>query len=361
MKYNARNPYNSLPALPPKSELETKQILKALISANRALAKLDGSIKQLPNPAVLIDTIGLQEAKASSEIENIITTHDDLYQSDVADRKVESSSTKEVIFYKEALWYGHEQVTKKRIITTNLLIKLVQLIKQNQASIRTAPGTQIKNDSTGETVYTPPEGETIIRDKLRDLEKFINISNNDLDPLIKMALIHYQFEAIHPFTDGNGRTGRILNIIYLVQQGLISMPVLYLSRYIIKHKADYYKKLREVTEKEAWHDWILYMIKAIEETSELTLQKIDAITEAMAVTGKSIEKKLPKIYSKDLIEVLFQRPYCKRQFLEDAGIAKLKTAGLYLTELEKLGVLKSEQVGKERLYLNQQLLSILKK
>lgn len=361
MKYNARNPYNLLPALPPKSELETKHILKALISANRALAKLDGSIKQLPNPAVLINTIGLQEAKASSEIENIITTHDELYQSDVADRKVESSSTKEVIFYKEALWYGHEQVTKKGIITTNLLIKLVQLIKQNQASIRTVPGTQIKNDSTGEIVYTPPEGETIIRDKLRDLEQFINISKDDLDPLIKMALIHYQFEAIHPFADGNGRTGRILNIIYLVQQGLISMPVLYLSRYIIKHKADYYKKLREVTEKEAWHDWILYMIKAVEETSALTLQKIDAITEAMALTGKNIEKKLPKIYSKDIIEVLFQRPYCKRQFLEDAGIAKLKTAGVYLTQLEKLGVLKSEQVGKERLYLNQQLLSILKK
>jgi Fic family protein len=176
-----------------------------------------------------------------------------------------------------------------------------------------------------------------------------------------MALIHYQFEAIHPFSDGNGRTGRILNIIYLVQEGLISLPVLYMSRYIIEHKAEYYKNLRQVTEKEAWQEWILYMIKAIEETSVLTLSKIESITEAMNATGKEIEKKLPKIYSKDLVELLFQKPYCKRQFIEDAGIAKLKTAGSYLVELEKIGVLKSEQVGKEKLYLNHKLLSILKK
>ena len=361
MRYNASKPYNSLPKLPPKIELETKEILKASILANRALAKLDGSIKQLPNPSVLIDTIGLQEAKASSEIENIITTHDELYQSAVADRKVEDSATKEVLFYKEALWYGYEQVKKRGIITSNLFVKLVQLLKQNQAGIRTLPGTQIKNDQTGEVVYTPPEGESIIQDKLSDLEQFINVPDDGLDPLIKMALIHYQFEAIHPFADGNGRTGRILNIIYLVQEGLISLPVLYLSRYIIEHKADYYRKLREVTEKEAWHEWILYMIKAIESTSVLTLSKIEAITEAINVTGKDIEKKLPKMYSKDLVELLFQRPYCKRQFLENAGIAKLKTAGAYLVELEKLGVLKSMQVGKEKLYLNSKLLSILKK
>ena len=254
MRYNASKPYNSLPKLPPKIELETKEILKASILANRALAKLDGSIKQLPNPSVLIDTIGLQEAKASSEIENIITTHDELYQSAVADRKVEDSATKEVLFYKEALWYGYEQVKKRGIITSNLFVKLVQLLKQNQAGIRTLPGTQIKNDQTGEVVYTPPEGESIIRDKLSDLEQFINVPDDGLDPLIKMALIHYQFEAIHPFADGNGRTGRILNIIYLVQEGLISLPVLYLSRHIIEHKADYYRKLREVTEKEAWHE-----------------------------------------------------------------------------------------------------------
>jgi len=361
MKYNASKPHNSLPQLPPKVELETKDVLKASILANRALAKLDGSIKQLPNPTVLIDTIGLQEAKASSEIENIITTHDELYQSAVADRKVEDRATKEVLFYKEALWYGYEQVKKRGIITSNLFIKLVQLIKQNQAGIRTLPGTQIKNDRTGEVVYTPPEGETIIRDKLKDLEQFINIPDDGLDPLIKMALIHYQFEAIHPFADGNGRTGRILNIIYLAQEGLISLPVLYLSRYIIEHKAEYYRKLREVTEKEAWHEWILYMVKAIESTSVITLSKIESITEAINLTGKNIESKIPKIYSKDLVELLFQRPYCKRQFIEDAGIAKLKTAGTYLAELERIGILKSVQVGKEKLYLNDKLLSILKK
>lgn len=361
MKYTPNKPYNSLVALPPKIELETKELLKAAIAANRALAKLDGSIKQLPNPSVLIDTIGLQEAKASSEIENIITTHDELYQSAVADRKIEDSATKEVLFYKEALWYGYEQVKKRGIITSNLFVKLVQLLKQNQSGVRTLPDTQIKNDRTGEVVYTPPEGESIIRDKLKDLEQFINLPDDGLDPLIKMALIHYQFEAIHPFADGNGRTGRILNIIYLIQEGLISLPVLYLSRYIIEHKADYYRKLREVTEKEAWHEWILYMIKAIEQTSMLTLSKIEAITEAVKLTGKDIERKLPKIYSKDLVELLFQRPYCKRQFIESAGIAKLKTAGTYLIELEKIGVLKSIQVGKEKLYLNHKLLSILKK
>jgi Fic family protein len=361
MNYTPSIPYNSLAALPPKVELETKEILKACIMANRAIAKLDGSVKQLPNPSLLIDTIGLQEAKASSEIENIITTHDELYQSVVADRKVEDAATKEVIFYKEALWYGFEYVKKHGIITTNLFIKLVQLIKQNQSGIRTLPGTQIKNDRTGEIVYTPPEGETIIRDKLKNLEQFINLPDDGLDPLIKMALIHYQFEAIHPFADGNGRTGRILNIIYLVQQGLISMPVLYLSRYFIENKADYYQSLREVTEKDAWQKWILYMIRAVEETSIMTMSKIEAITEAIKLTGEIIEKNIPKIYSKDLVELIYQRPYCKRQFLEAAGIAKIKTAGLYLTELEKIGVLKSVQVGKEKLYLNHALLAILKK
>ena len=361
MKHNIAKPYNALPPLPPKIELETRDILKASILANRALAKLDGSITQLPNPSVLIDSIGLQEAKASSEIENIITIHDELYQSAVADRKVDDPATKEVLFYKDALWFGYEQVKKHGLITSGLFIKMVQLLRQNQAGVRNLPGTQIRNDGTGEVVYTPPDGEEIIRNKLRDLEQFINISDDGLDPLVKMALIHYQFEAIHPFTDGNGRTGRIINIIYLVQQGLISLPILYLSRYIIEHKSEYYRMLREVTEKEAWHHWILFMIKAIEETSNNTLSKIESIRDAMTYSGRIIEKKFPKIYSKDLVEALFQRPYCKRQFLEDAGIAKLKTAGSYLVALEKIGILKSTQVGKEKLYLNHQLLAILKK
>jgi Fic family protein len=361
MSYKANIPYNNLPILPPKAELETILILKAAIAANKALAKLDGSIAQLPNPSVLIDTIGLQEAKASSEIENIITTHDALYQSAVADRSVEDPATKEVIFYKEALWYGYEQVKKKGIITTNLFVKLAQLIKQNQSSIRNIPGTQIKNDSTGEVVYTPPEGETIIRDKLKNLEDFINLPDGGLDPLVKMAIIHYQFEAIHPFADGNGRTGRIINIIYLVQQGLLSIPALYLSRYIIEHKADYYLKLKMVTEKNDWQPWILYMIKAVEETSLMTLSKIDLIRKSMHEVAADIEKKLPKVYSKDLVELLFEKPYCKRQFLEDAGIAKLKTAGAYLVQLEEKGFLKNIQVGKEKLYLNKKLLDILKK
>jgi Fic family protein len=361
MRYKANRPYNDLPRLPPKAELETTQILKAAIAANKALAKLDGSIAQLPNPSVLIDTIGLQEAKASSEIENIITTHDALYQSAVAERTVEDPATKEVIFYKEALWYGYEQVKKKGIITTNLFVKLAQLIKQNQSSVRNVPGTQIKNDRTGEVVYTPPEGEAIIRDKLKNLEEFINFPDDGLDPLVKMAIAHYQFEAIHPFADGNGRTGRIINILYLVQQELLSIPALYFSRYIIEHKADYYLKLRQVTERGEWQPWVLYMIKAVEETSLMTLSKIVLIRKAMHEMAGDIEKKFPKVYSKDLVELLFEKPYCKRQFLEDAGIAKLKTAGTYLVQLEEKGFLKSIQVGKEKLYLNQKLMAILKK
>jgi Fic family protein len=252
-------------------------------------------------------------------------------------------------------------VKKKGIITTNLFVKLAQLIKQNQSSIRNVPATQIKNDRTGEVVYTPPEGEAIIRDKLKNLEEFINLPDDGLDPLVKMAIAHYQFEAIHPFADGNGRTGRIINILYLVQQGLLSIPALYLSRYIIEHKADYYLKLRKVTESEDWQPWVLYMIKVVEETSLITLSKIELIRKSMQDAGLDIENRLPKIYSKDLVELLFEKPYCKRQFLEDAGIAKLKTAGTYLVQLEEKGFLKSTQVGKEKLYLNKKLMDILKK
>lgn len=359
--FDPHQPYNDLPALPPVEDLETKDILKASAQAHRALGKLEGSLARLPNPSILLDSIGLQEAKVSSEIENIITTHDELYQYAIADRGIDYGPTKEVLHYKEALWNGFKEVRQKGFLTTNLFIELVQTIKENQAGIRTTLGTQIINDRTREVIYTPPMGDDLIRVKLKNLEEFLNLNDDNLEPLVKMAVGHYQFEAIHPFGDGNGRTGRIINILYLVQQGLISLPILYMSRYILDNRQDYYRLLREVTEHGNWQSWIIYLIRAVEETSKLTLEKIEAINDAMAAMGDEIKRQVPKIYSKDLVEVLFQHPYSKRQFLETAGIAKAKTAGSYLSQLEEKGILKGTQLGREKLYLNSALMQILKK
>ena len=356
-KFDPKIPYNNLPLLPPKADIETKEILRKTISAGRALAQLNGTLINLPNPTLFLDTIYLMEAKASSEVENIITTNDELYKSMVANRKFENSATKEVLSYKEALWLGLEQLKTKPFITTNLCIKLVQCIKQNSASIRVTPGTTLAN-AQGEVIYTPPSGEAIILEKLANLEKFIN-QDEKVDPLIKMALMHYQFEAIHPFADGNGRTGRILLLLYLKLSGLLDTPAIYLSEYIIKHKADYYKKLRGVTENAEWESYILYMLDMIEETSIKGLERLNKITVTMNKTAEEIKKKLPKIYSKDLIEILFRLPYTKRQHLIDENIGNPKTVGNYLQTLEKNKFLKSIKVGKEKLYLNEPLLKIL--
>ncbi len=356
-KFDHKKPYNDLPLLPPKADIETKEILRKTISAGRALAQLNGTLKNLPNPTLFLDTIYLQEAKASSEVENIITTNDELYKSLVADRKVENSATKEVLSYKEALWLGLEQLKKKPLITTNLCISIVQCIKQNTTSIRVTPGTTLSN-TKGEIIYTPPSGENVIREKLANLEKFIN-EDDTIDPLIKMALMHYQFEAIHPFADGNGRTGRILLLLYLKLSGLLGTPAIYLSEYIIKNKADYYKSLRSVTEKNDWENYILYMLDMIEETSNRGLERLSKITTAIDKTAEEIKTKLPKIYSKDLVEILFRLPYTKRQHLIDENIGNPKTVGNYLMALEENGFLKSVKVGKEKLYLNERLLKIL--
>lgn len=356
-KFNKEIPYNDLPLLPPKADIETKEILRKTISAGRALAQLNGTLLNLPNPTLFLDTIYLQEAKASSEVENIITTNDELYKSLVADRKVENCATKEVLSYKEALWLGLEQLKKKPFITTNLCISIVQCIKQNTASIRVTPGTTLSN-TKGEVIYTPPSGEPIIREKLANLEKFIN-EDETIDPLIKMALMHYQFEAIHPFADGNGRTGRILLLLYLKLSGLLDTPAIYLSEYIIKNKADYYKSLRSVTEDNDWENYILYMLDMIEETSNKGLERLNKITTTMDKTANEIKTKLPKVYSKDLVEILFRLPYTKRQHLIDENIGNLKTVGNYLMALEENGFLKSVKVGKEKLYLNERLLKIL--
>lgn len=358
--FNRKTPFNDLPLLPPKLEdLETKKILLKTITASRALAKLDGAMTNLPNPRLFLDTIHLQEAKASSEIENIITTNDDLYKAIVAEKKFENPATKEVLSYKEALSIGLDRLDSRPFITTNLCVEIVQCIKQNSSGIRVAPGTTL-SAANGKIIYTPPSGESIIRNKLANLEKFIN-QNDTIDPLIKMAIMHYQFEAIHPFSDGNGRTGRILLLLYLKMEKLLDIPAIYLSEYIIKHKTSYYKKLRNVTENNDWEGFILYMLDMIESTAKKGLTRLKSINSLMDITAKKIKTELPKVYSKDLIEILFKLPYTKRQFLINAGLGTLKTVGNYLILLEEKGYLSSVKVGKEKLYLNHELMKLLEK
>lgn len=357
--YNPEIPYNSLPLLPPKMEIENMVILKKTISASRSLSELKGAITNLPNPTLFIDTINLQEAQASSAIENIITTQDELFKASIAEKKNDNPATKEVMHYKDALWYGVEQIEKRPILNTNLFIALARIIKENQSSIRNAPGTQLKNPANNTVVYTPPEGENVIREKLKNLEDFIH-AEDTIDPLVKMAVIHYQFEAIHPFFDGNGRTGRIILLLYLKMTGLLELPALFLSNYIIQHKAEYYTNLRKVTEEENWQDWIIFMLDMVEQTALKGREQIAKIEELMNHMATEIQNKLPKIYSKDLMEELFRLPYTKRNQLEKVGLGNLKTVGNYLKELENHGFLKSEQVGKEKLYLNFRLLELLR-
>jgi Fic family protein len=350
-------PYNDLPLLPPQSDIENKAVLTKTIKASRALAQLNGAIRNLPNPSLFLDTLHLQEAKASSAIENIITTNDDLYKTVVAEKQHDDLAIKEVISYKEAIWVGIKSLEKRPFITTNLCVEIVQCIKQNTAGIRTSVGTTLSN-LKGEVIYTPPTGEQVIRDKMADLEKFIN-QNNELDPLIKMAVSHYQFEAIHPFIDGNGRAGRILLLLHLKMDKLLDIPALFLSEYIIRHKNKYYKCLRNVTEQNNWTDYILYMLDMIEQTSIKGLQRLEVVVKLIEQTTQEIKDKLPKIYSKDLVEVIFNLPYTKRQNLIDVGLGTPKTVGNYLSALEGKGFLKSVKVGKEKLYLNTRLMDIL--
>lgn len=358
MKFDKDKPYNALPPLPPKKEIETPDVWRKTVAASRALAELKGlGEKTIPDQSLLVNSIILQEAKASSEIENIITTNDALFRAFTAESANTDAQTKEVLRYREALWEGFEEL-KKKPLTTNLFIKLVQTIRENKAGIRNTPGTKIENQKTGEVVYTPPEGESVIRDKLQDLEKFIHGDDN-IDPLVKLALIHYQFEAIHPFSDGNGRTGRIINILFLVMHNLLDLPVLYLSKGIIEKKNDYYQLLRGVTENQEWEPWILYMLEAVESTANFTRERILAIRKLMDETMDKVKKDLPKIYTKELIEVIFKQPYTKGQFLVDAGIAERQTAAEYLKQLESIGIMKSQKVGRENLYMNKKLYKLL--
>ncbi|MEE8553853.1 MAG: Fic/DOC family N-terminal domain-containing protein [Desulfobacterales bacterium] len=359
MKFDPHEPCNDLPLLPPETEIETKAVLKKTISAGRALAELKGLGETIPKQSILVNSLILQEAKASSEIENIITTNDALFRAFSAKTSRVDPATKEVLRYREALWKGFHDIRERPLMTTNLFIEIVQTIRGNRAGIRNTPGTKIANAVTGEVIFTPPEGEAIIRNKLKNLEDYIH-EEGEVDPLTKLAIIHYQFESIHPFTDGNGRTGRIVNILYLVLLELLDLPVLYLSKYIIEKKNDYYRLIRRVTEYGEWKPWILYMLDAVEKTALITKEKIIQIRDLMNETLVFTKQKLPpRVYSKELIELLFNQPYAKGQFLVDAGIAKRKTAASYLKELEKIGMLKQYKMGKENLFLNVKLYELL--
>ena len=348
-----------LKTLPLLFNSETPTTLKKAISANRALAKLNGVAKIIPNSAILINSLVLQEAKDSSEIENIITTHDELFRAglDIADI---TDGAKEVQNYRLALLKGYELVKDNGLLLKKYIVEIQKELEQNDAGVRKQSGTVLKNAQTGEVVFTPPQDYETIQELLDNLEHYIN-EEDEIDPLINMAIIHYQFESIHPFYDGNGRTGRIINILYLVLKDLLELPILYLSRYIIKNKADYYRLLQEVRTKENWEEWILYMLDGVEQTSYETIELIDNITSLMDDTKQLIRKELPKIYSKDLIEILFMHPYTKIEFLVNGlGITR-KTASKYLNELEHLGIMKNIQIKNSKYFINIKLFDMLKK
>lgn len=361
--FDKNKSYNDLPNLPPKAKLESVEILKLTIEANKLLAELKGYCQTLPNPNLLLNTIALQESKESSAIENIVTTQDELYKETLRSTKGNKNvPAKEVIQYREAMYWGLAQMQKNGIITTNLLVGVMQRLRNTDENIRNTPRTKLANPNNQQIVYTPPEGDIIIREKLKELEKFMNDDEfSNLDGLIKMALIHYQFEAIHPFTDGNGRTGRILNVLYLINQNLIGLPVLYLSYYIIQNKADYYRLLKEVTEKGNWVDWVMFIVKGVGETAVLTLQKINAILQLKSDSEEKIKQALKASYSRELCDLLYSYPYIKIKILEENNIAKRQTASDYLKKLEKAGLLEATKIGKETYYINKGLMAILSK
>ena len=349
----------NLEMLPYKNvNLKTNKILEQLTLSSRALAELKGYANTIPNMHILINAVTINEAKDSSAIENIVTTHDDIYKV-LTESGYKEENAKEVVDYRNAIWLGYEQIKKDGYINTNTIVKIQGTIEHNNAGIRKLPGTELKNSITGETIYTPPQSEQEIRAYLKNLEDFINNNEDGIDPLIKVCLIHYQFESIHPFYDGNGRTGRILNILYLVLNNLIDSPILYLSKYINKTKQEYYKLFNEVRNNNNFEDWILYILKGIEITSKETITLIEKIQNEMKNYKEEFRSRLSKIYSKELLESLFYEVYTKISYIEKACNVTRLTASSYLNQLEEVGLLESEKVGRERLYKNTRLIKLL--
>lgn len=365
-RFDRNQPYNHLADLPINDNFIDKEILIQWGISSRLLAELNRNVLRIPNPSMLVNTISMQEAQRSTEIENIFTTEDELYKAISSGIKEEQAdpSTKEVLFYREALWSGYADLMDRQTIDEQTVISIFQKIKQTTQGFR-PPQSQvvIKRGNSelkpGETIYTPPRGEEIIEQKMKNLFDFLNDST-EFDPLLKMVIAHYQFEAIHPFIDGNGRTGRILNLLYLIQQNLLSHPVLYLSKYIIENKEDYYHLLSGVTQRQAWKPWILYMLKAVEQTSRHTNQMIDDILSQMTATYEYIKPKL-KWYSVELNQALFSQPYVKQQLVAKiTNVRSRTTVTNYMKKLVQFGVLSVKDDGRDVYFVNDDLLRILR-
>ncbi len=348
--------YNALPGVPPAAELETRAVLKACIPARAAVAELKQAAELIPNQAVLISTLPLLEARASSEIENIVTSTDELFRH--ADgQSADDPATREALRYGSALFEGYRALAQQPL-TTRTAEVVCSRIKGVEMTVRRLPGTALRNSVTGAVVYTPPEGEALLRDKLANWERFLHEATH-LDPLVRMAVGHYQFEAIHPFTDGNGRTGRVLNSLFLIEQELLTLPILYLSRYINDHRSEYYRLLLRVTSDGDWESWLLYVLRGVEETARWTTAKIAAIRALQAHTTDFIRQRLPKTYSRELVDLIFERPYCRIGNVTERGIAKRQTASVYLKQLVGIGVLTEHAVSKEKLFLHPKLMRLL--
>lgn len=359
MPFNPKKPYNDLPLLPPQRDVETRTILQQAVKATRSLAELKGAGGLIPDQAILINAIPLQEAKASSEIENIVTTQDELFKAALDETAVTDPQTKEVLRYRTALRQGYEALKKNEKLSLEMVRQVCETLRGEKVSFRNeTEQVYIGNAAFGRVTYTPPSGGDILLQKLQNLETYL-LASEGPDPLIRMAVGHYQFEAIHPFIDGNGRTGRILNMLYLLQTGLLDIPVLYLSRFIIQRKGEYYTLLREVTEKNEWEKWVIFLLQGVEETSNWTIRHIQAIRSLLETTIERCRTEIPKVYSKELIELIFRQPYCKISFVVDAGIAERKTASVYLKELERIGILDGEKRGREIIYRHPALVEVL--
>ncbi len=354
-------PTYRIPTLPPKGDLETTRVLKAVAVAHRHLAELKGRAATIPNQEILINTLSLQEAKASSEIENIVTTQDELFQASLFPDGPGSPAAKEVASYRDALKCGYDRLTQSGgLLTNNTIVEMFRLLKRTTEGFRDVPGTALRNEAAGTLVYVPPQTAQDIQRYMDDLERFINEDTfSDLDPLIKMALIHHQFESIHPFSDGNGRVGRIINVLFLVRSGLLDSPILYLSRYITSHKAEYYRLLQAVRDDGMWEDWLLYMLEAVSSTSRQTLELIEGMRGLMADYKKRLRDHPKGHYSQDLLNNLFRHPYTRIEFVQNELGVTRQTAARYLDQLAEAGFVEKHQEGRHNYYINGPLVALL--
>ena len=356
--FNPSIPFDSLPHIPPPdSEYQTVELLRLEARARAAVSELKGYANTIPNQAILINAIVLREAKDSSEIENIVTTQDELYRAVASGAGgAADPEAKEVLRYREALWCGFRKVEQRGILTIPDIIEIQAIIVENNAGIRRTPGTALVNDRTSETVYTPPQDEHRIQNLLSNLAEYLN---GDDDSLLKSGIIHYQFESIHPFYDGNGRTGRIINVLYLVLKGHLDIPILYLSSFFIERRPDYYHLLRGVTAESAWKPWLSFYLTAVETTARQTIRTVRRIKEQLDITVELVRKELPRIYSRELVETLFEHPYCKTSFVEQNVGVERKAASRYLHQIEEIGVLELQKIGRENIYINRELMRLL--